>query len=91
MKEELQPWEKFTPGQLIDFVNDRIQHDFAGLVNLLYRLDINETRLKKLLTEHPDEDAGKIIAALIIERHQQKCRSRESFKQQGDIPEEEKW
>jgi len=68
-----------------------IERDFSGLLNLLYRLDINENKLRKLLEDIPTEDAGRIIAALIIERQLQKKKSKEIFKQEGEIPEEDKW
>ncbi len=68
-----------------------IDRDFNGLLNLLYRLDINENKLRKLLEDIPNEDAGRIIAAMIIERQLQKKKSKEMFKQEGEIPEEDKW
>lgn len=91
MPNELQPWENLSADQLAAWVNDLILHDFTGLLNLLYRLDINENKLRKLLDEIQNEDAGKIIAALIIERQLQKIKSKQQFKQEGDIPEEERW
>ncbi|PVD51060.1 hypothetical protein DC498_16720 [Terrimonas sp.] len=72
-------------------VNDLIQHDFAQLTQLLYRIDINEARLKKLLNEAGEKDAAGIIAELIIERQVEKLESREQFKQDNDISEEDKW
>ncbi|MFT4018768.1 MAG: hypothetical protein QM668_17525 [Agriterribacter sp.] len=72
-------------------VNDLIQHDFAQLTQLLYRIDINEARLKKLLNEAGEKDAAGIIAELIIERQVEKFESRKQFKQDNDISEEDKW
>ena len=44
------------------------------------------------MAEHPNEDAGKLIALLILERQEQKKKSREQFKQnEQDIPDEDKW
>lgn len=91
MSNELQPWENPSVEQLSAWVNEMIDRDFGGLLNLLYRLDINETKLRKLLEDIPNEDAGRIIAALIIERQLQKKKSKEMFKQEGEIPEEDKW
>ncbi|MEK7198802.1 MAG: hypothetical protein AAB212_02630 [Bacteroidota bacterium] len=91
MLNELQPWERFSADELAAWVNDMIQRDFTGLLNLLYRLDINEAKLRKMLDEIQHEDAGKIIAALIIERQLQKIKSKQQFKQADDIPEEDKW
>lgn len=78
--------------QLSQKINNLIETDFQKLVFLLYRIDINETKLMNLLKEHPDENAGNIIAELIIERQQQKIKSRQQFKQQDEnIDENEKW
>ncbi len=72
-------------------INQMIQTDFQKLVSLLYRIDVNESRLKLLLKEYPGEDAGKIIAELIIERQLQKIKSRSESKNEKNIPDEEKW
>jgi len=61
-------------------------------VQLLYRIDVNEARLKQVLKDNPNEDAGKIIAQLIIERQQQKAASKNATRQsEKDFNEEEKW
>ena len=73
-------------------INDLIVHDFQKLILILYRLDINEEKLKNWLKGNPHSDAGIIIADLIIERELQKIKSREKFKQQrNEIDDEEKW
>ena len=53
---------------IIDRIRDLIHSDFQKLVNILYRMDVSETKLKRMLEENPDNDAGVIIAELIIER-----------------------
>src|SRR5262245_66275759 len=73
-------------------VNDLINHDFEKLVQLLYRLDIDEMKLKKALNEHGEKKAGDLIADLIIERQLQKIKSRQQFNNPDDsISDEEKW
>jgi hypothetical protein len=53
---------------------------------------VSEVKLKTLLKVQSQEDAGKIIAELVIERQLQKIKTREQFKQQDDnFDEEEKW
>ena len=77
---------------LSDHINHLIKNDFEKLVGYLYRIDVNEQKLKDLLHQYSDEDAGKIISQLIIERQEQKIRSRQQFSQRdNDISEEEKW
>ena len=72
-------------------INWLIQNNFEQLVFILYRIDVNELKLRLLLNQFTGEDTGKIIAQLIIERQTQKIITRQQFKQQHDIDENEKW
>jgi hypothetical protein len=72
-------------------INEMISKDFSQLINILYRLDVNEEKLKKILKENQAEDAGDLIAKLVIERQMQKIESRKQSGTNGDIPEDEKW
>jgi hypothetical protein len=78
--------------KLSTHVNDLIKNNFEVLVALLYKIDVNEDKLKLHLIDNPNEDAGNVIAALIIERFQQKANSKKQFTPKpasGD--KEEKW
>jgi hypothetical protein len=79
--------------QLQAVVNKMIIEDFQHLVNILYRIDVNERKLKYLLQENVGADAAVIIADLIIERQLEKIKTRSQFSPQQDdsIPDEEKW
>ena len=88
---EILTLEELSFDQLAIFVNDLIEKDFSRLVQLLYRLDVSEEKLRSVLLEHPTGDAGDMIAKLIIERIEQRQKAKELFKQQLDIPEDEKW
>ena len=77
--------------QLIDEINYLLVHDFHKLVVVLYRVDVSEPKLKKLLQANPQTDAAVIIADLLIERQVEKIKTRESFRGKSDIPEDEKW
>jgi len=90
--------EQFTAVQkeemkerLAQYLNYLLLHDFNKLVQILYRVDVNEQRLKELLQNHPGTDAAIIIADLLIQRQQEKIESRQSFKSNDNIPDEEKW
>jgi hypothetical protein len=73
-------------------VNHLISTDFSRLISLLYRLDISEKKLRNALAAPKVENAGDVIAEMIISRQLEKIKSRNSFKTAGhDIPEEEKW
>jgi hypothetical protein len=75
---------------LAEKMNIMIQTDFGALVQLLYRIDVNESRLRALLQENAGEDAGRVIARLIIERQWQKIETRRRFRSNAD-GEEERW
>lgn len=72
-------------------INDLILNDFTKLVRILYRLDINEQRLKKILQENSGTDAGQLIAGMMIEREIQKLKTRTQTQRRTDIPDDEKW
>jgi hypothetical protein len=72
-------------------INHLIQADFHRLVAFLYRQDISELKLRQTLEENTDKDAGELIASLVVERQLQKLQTRQAFKPQQDIPEDEKW
>jgi len=86
-------------------INSMIRDDFNGLVQLLYRIDVEEPRLRYLLQQHKGEDAGRIIARLIIDRMLKKIETRRQYSakhndgpsdnepsaRSEDIPDEERW
>ena len=77
---------------LTERINFLIVNDFNKLIYILYRADINENKLNKLLAENKKEDAGKIIAALFIQRHLEKIKlRRESNTNARNDSEEERW
>jgi len=78
--------------QLVAQINTLIKDDFEKLVQLLYRIDVSEQKLKMLLQNNPNEDAAKLIASLIIERQIQKIELRKKMKEEGDAEtNEERW
>jgi len=78
--------------QLAIHINNLIINNFEQLVNLLYRIDVSEVKIKSFLSRQNSENAGNIIASLIIERQLQKIKTRQQFRQQdNDFDEVEKW
>ena len=78
--------------QLAAYVNQLIISNFDDLIFLLYRVDVNEAKLKALLKANVGLDAGELIATLIIERQVQKIISRrEHGRDNNDIKEDESW
>ena len=83
-------WEKDRQ-LLAERVNYLLVDEFEKLVSILYRLDVNESKLKEVIHQNPGVDAGLIIADLMIERQSQKIKSRRESRRDNDISEEEKW
>lgn len=71
--------ETYSKEKLIDYLNEFINQDFSKVVQLLYRIDVSEAKLKKVLQENPNEDAAGLIADLIIERIAIAKKARASF------------
>ena len=78
---------------LAERLNEWIRWDFNSLVAFLYRVDISESGLRRLLKENPGEDAGRIIARMVIDRLGQKIESRKRHRRDepGDADDEERW
>lgn len=83
--------EQLSFAELTAAINQLINTDFEKLVFLLYRIDVSEQKIKALLNNTTSSNAGELIAQAIIERLEEKKVSREKYKQQGEIAEEEKW
>ncbi len=78
---------------IIQKINYWILNDFDHLMYILYRIDVHEDKVRKLLKEHKGENAAEIIADLIIDRQKQKIETRKMFHfdKPSDISEEELW
>ena len=77
---------------LTEKINFLIINDFNKLIFILYRADINEQKLNRLLAENKKEDAGKIIAALFVQRQLEKIKSRkENIANSNNDSQEERW
>jgi len=76
---------------LAEMINDLILRYFSRLIQILYRVDVSEQKLKDLLKQYPNTTAGSIIAPLIIERQEKKIESRNSFGKHQRGSNEERW
>ena len=77
--------------KLADAINELLNNDFQKLISILYRMDINEAKLRLLLKDNPGSDAAMIIANLMIERQAQKIKSRQEHRRDSSISDEESW
>jgi len=76
---------------LLLYISHLLLHDFNKLIQILYRVDVSEQKLKELLGANPQTDAATLIAELLIQRQEEKIKTKEAFKPDNDIPEEDKW
>ena len=60
-------------------VEDLINRNFEKLTWILYRIDVDEEKLKNALKQNNPEKAPEVIAELIIERQLQKAKTRQEF------------
>ena len=77
--------------KLVAHINYLINKDFERLVYYLYRIDVNESKMRHLLEQKEGENAAALIADLIIERQLQKIESRKKTEPDKNTPDEEKW
>jgi hypothetical protein len=81
---------------LAERINDMINKDFNVLIQLLYRVDVSESKLRQLLQENTTTDASRTIAGLILERQWQKIITRRKYSQHdpmqgGTGDDEDRW
>jgi hypothetical protein len=78
---------------IIRRINEWINNDFEHLLYLLYRIDVHEDKVRRMLKDQKGEDASEIIADLIIDRQKQKIETRKLFRfnKPSDISEEDAW
>ena len=89
----LQPANKnLVRERLIALVNTLINKDFHSLLQLLYKIDVSENKIRSCLQNDSDTLTADIIADLIIERQLQKIESRKTFSSKDDkLSNEERW
>lgn len=76
--EENEAWEKL--GELIaEKVLYLMENDVEQLKYVLYRLDINERKVKTVLAESPFGEAASGIADLILKREIEKAQTRQQY------------
>jgi len=78
--------------KIIDAIQDLIINDMQKLISLLYRIDVDEKKLRSVLEHNTDSDSAPIIADLVIERQASKIKSRrENFRRDKNIDDNDKW
>lgn len=79
---------------LIENISWLIDNDFERLLTILYRIDVSELRLKRLIEQNEGENAAEVIAELMLERETQKAESRikySALRNNFNVDESETW
>lgn len=63
---------------LSEYLNNLILNDFEKLIFILYKIDVDEKKLKSVLNSNAEIHAGELLAKLIIDRQLQKIESRKN-------------
>lgn len=75
---------------LAAYLNNLLLNDFAALVQCLYRVDVSEQKVKAVLKENPQANAGDLLAELLVERQKEKAAVKQSFRP-TDKPTQQEW
>lgn len=65
---------------LTNYFNKLIEQDFERLILVLYKIDVDENKLRTILRRETGTNTGDIIARLVIERQLQKIETRKKYK-----------
>jgi hypothetical protein len=86
--------EKKSMGELklllAGYIDHLISNNPDKLVSILSRVDVSEKMLKANLLNQK-ENASSIMAQMIIERQMEKIKTRERYRSNNDVSEDEKW
>lgn len=83
--------EKYTKEDLIKFVEHLMNTDFEKLVFLLYSVDVNEHKVKQLISSTNSHQAI-LIAEAIIDRIIEKKKTKAKYKQpKENIADDDRW
>lgn len=74
-----------------ELINDLIVNNFQQLINVLYKIDVNENKIKLALQQQQNRKTADVLVEMILERLQQKAESRKATKTNKFIAEDEKF
>lgn len=68
--------------ELVDHLNRLIDRNFNTLVALLYRIDVSQEKVKKVIAAKKDDASyGQVLAPLILNRQIDKIKTRRAYAQ----------
>jgi len=75
---------------LTKYIQELIDTDFQYFLWTLYKIDVNEKKVKDTIKKDP-QNSSEIIAKLIIERVKEKIITREKYKEEDENKKEDDW
>jgi hypothetical protein len=66
-------------------IQEKLDHDFNGLLRFLYQEDISEKKIKAVFDGSFSDEVAKKITKLYIERCQEKYNTRKAFENKDEI------
>lgn len=76
---------------IIDYIDHLIANNFQQLINVLYKIDISENKIKLALQQQQNRKTAEVLVEMILERLQEKAESRKATKTNNFISEDEKF
>jgi hypothetical protein len=71
--------------QMVEHINQLLNHNFEKLLSLLYQIDVSESRIYEKELDYPEYSKAEIISELVIHRELKKVITRNYFKSNKKI------
>ena len=71
--------EDLLRARLIEAFAYLLDHNISKMMNILYRTDVNEEKLKAMLISNSDLPSAEVIADAYISRQKQKVETRKKY------------
>ena len=71
--------EDMLRARLVEAFAYLLDHNISKMMNILYRTDVDEEKLKKLLISNSDLPSAEVIADAYIMRQKQKIETRKKY------------
>jgi hypothetical protein len=73
------PSESLLRERLVEAFAYLLDNDISKMMNILYRTDVDEEKLKRLLTSNADLPSAAVIADAYISRQKEKVETRKKY------------
>lgn len=88
--ESVDGWEELQK-RVERIVSYMVDHNMGDFLNMLYIMDVSESKIRRALAETAPAETIKEISRIIIERELEKVESRANYRERGFTDEDERW